>query len=80
MDHIKLYYDAWSKKTSKFYLRYVQYMVIMNHFKCMQSFELPYEVGCLGTISDVSLYWEIFFVFPSRIYEYVRFIFEMCHE
>ena len=59
-------------------LSVVQYMAIMNHFKCMQSFEHPYEVGCLGTISHVSLYWEIFFVLPSR--RYVRFLFEMCHE
>ena len=45
----------------------------MNHFKGMKSFEHTYEMGFLGTISDVSLYWEIVFVLPSG--RYVRFIF-----
>jgi len=50
----------------------------MNHFMCMRSFEHTHEVGCLGTISDVPLYWEIVFVLPSH--RYVRFIYETCHE
>jgi hypothetical protein len=50
-------------------------MVIMTHSKSTEYFEHPYEKGCLGTISDVSLYWEIFFVLP--LHRHVRFLFEI---